>query len=340
MSGSADDREAKLAEYDEHVAKFSEATTLEDRDELAWALLSRGAALRELGREKEALASFEEVVSRFDGASEVELQARVAVALGRGADVLLELKRPEEAVAACDAALSRFAGNSDARFRPSISFALRLRGRALLNLGRVWEAAEAYQQYVRDFSPPEPAALYGLAECLTQLGRCEEALPAIDAYLAAVSESAEPVEPRWPAYLLLVKARHLIALGEFQEARASCEKVIDLLRGIASERNLREYLAGALLRRAAILALEGETQEVDLAVAEIEELRHEDERLLVNFEPAELEALQQGLERLSDDSEVGAGEREFVTLEGEAGNVYGIEFVDFRNIPDDPGDLE
>jgi tetratricopeptide (TPR) repeat protein len=334
-----DDWEAQVAEYDELVSDLSEATTLEDRDWLAWALISHGEALEKLGRAKEALASYEEVVARFDDAPEVELHARVASALGRSARALLELKRPEEALAACDALLSRFAENSDARFLPSISYGVLLRGRALWTLGRKWEAAETNQRHLRDFSPASFEALFGLARSLSQLGCHEEAVAAIDEYLTAIGDSSEPVDPWWIAYLLLARARHLIVLGKLPKALASCEEVIELLSG-AVELELRASLAGALLRKAAILALDEQTAEVGAALDQVTKLRHEGEQLLVNFEPDELEALQPGLARLSGELEAFAGEPDLVTFEGEGGNIYGFELIDFRDIPDDLRDLD
>jgi tetratricopeptide (TPR) repeat protein len=333
------DWEAQLAEYDEIVSGLSAPTTLPERDELAWALLERGDVLDKLGRARDALASYEEVVARFDNASEDELRVRVALALERSAFVLLELKRPEEALGACDQMLARFTQSSDAEFAPSISSVLLLRGSALWTLGRKWEAAETYQRHLHDFSPPSFLALFSLARALSQLGRHEEALATIDEYLTVKSDASEQVEPWWIAYFLLAKARHLIVLGKLPEALASCEEVIDLLRG-AAERDLREPLAGALLRKAAILAMDEQTAEVEAVLDEVTKLRHEGEQLLVNFEADELEALKPGLAGLSGELEAFVGEPNLLTFEGERGNIYGFELIDFRDIPDDLRDLD
>jgi hypothetical protein len=45
-------------------------------------------------------------------------------------------------------------------------------------------------------------------------------------------------------------------------------------------------------------------------------------------------------ERLEDESEANHDDRKFVTFEGEGGNEYGVEVVDFGNIPDDLRDRD
>jgi tetratricopeptide (TPR) repeat protein len=335
----SDDWEAKVAEYDEAISNRWEVTTLEDRDWLAWALIERGQALEQLGRLKEALASYEELVARFDDAPEADIQERVAIALAQTTLVLRKLKRPEDALAVCDAVLSRFGETADERFAPSISYALQVRGQALLTLGRVWEAAETYQRHLHDFPPATLTTLVGLAKSLSQLRRHEEAVAAIDAYLTARADAAEPLPHRWTAYYLLAKARHLIVLGKSCEALATCEEVIDLLTGDADP-NARELLAGALLRKAAIVALDEETDAARAALDEALMLRTEDDQmLLVNFEPDELEELKHGLARLSAPEALDSNpDLLWVQDEGEAR--YGIKLFDFRNIPDDLRDLD
>jgi tetratricopeptide (TPR) repeat protein len=322
---------AQLAEADELISDLSDAATLEDRERLGRALTDRGQAFVELGRTQEALASLDEVVARFDDASEPELSLRVAVALGDKARVLLALDRSKEALSACDAVLSRFARNSDARFLPWVEYAALLRAKALRTLGREAEAVEAYQQYLRDFSPRSRTALAGLARALGQLGRHEEAVVASDLYLNAASESSEPVEPLWIVEFLLAKARHLIVLGQLRTALASCEEVIDLLRG-AEDREARESLAGALLRKAAILALE----EDDAATAALDELltvRHKDGQLRVNFAADELEKLKHGLARVPGHPEAEAGEPDVLWLQGGDADAYGFKVAhDLRDL--------
>jgi tetratricopeptide (TPR) repeat protein len=335
----SDDWEAKVAEYDEVISDLPEAATLLDRDRLAWALGSRGWALLKLSRAREALASYDEVVARFDDAPEVELRVHVALALEGRASAFLGLKRPDEALAVCDDMLSRYTDVSDERFASSISFALLTRGAALWRLGRNWEAAETYQKHLQQFSPPSLVALFGLARSSSAVGRHEEAIAAIDAYLNAVAEASEPVDAWWIAFFLRAKARHLIVLGKLREALVPCEQAVDLFRG-TSEPALRESLAGMLLRKAAILALDEESDAAAAALDEALALRTEDdEMLLVDFEPDELEELKQGLARLSDDP-AGYESDPDLLWQRDGEQAYGIKVVDLRNLADDLRDLD
>ena len=64
--------------YDDLVGRFQEATEPELREQVARALVNKGGALGDLGRNEEAIAVYNQVVDRFGDAPEPELREQVA----------------------------------------------------------------------------------------------------------------------------------------------------------------------------------------------------------------------------------------------------------------------
>ena len=97
-----------IAVYDDVIAGFGDATEPMLREQVARALLNKGAALAELDRFVEAIAGHDDIVARFGDATEPVLREQVARALLNKGGALGELDRFVEAIAGYDDVVARF----------------------------------------------------------------------------------------------------------------------------------------------------------------------------------------------------------------------------------------
>ena len=87
--------EEAIAVCDDVVGRFGAASEPPLREQVANAMLSKGASLGALGRNEEAIAVFDDVVERFGAASELPLREQVLKAMSNKALARMRLGRSE-----------------------------------------------------------------------------------------------------------------------------------------------------------------------------------------------------------------------------------------------------
>ena len=107
--------EDQLAECEDAIARYGDATNLEGRARVAWALAAKALPLFEQGHVEEALAACDELLARYGAASEVEIREQVAAGLYNKGAILDMLHQRGEAVAALGALLAKFSEGESER---------------------------------------------------------------------------------------------------------------------------------------------------------------------------------------------------------------------------------
>lgn len=245
-------------------------------EQLAWALVSKGHALGELGRFEEALATFDEVVSKFGDTSELRSSVWVAKALvGRGY-WLFKLNRLEEALTAFEELVRRYGDSPEPLLRESVARALFNKSFCLgQSRGREEEIA-AYEELVRRFGDEAGAsvgewvamALYNKGYRLGELNRPEEAVAAFDEVVRRYGDAAELPLRVQVAMALVGRGNRLHGLSRSQEALDSYDEVLRRY-GDAAETRLRAEVAGALFNKGKQL---GDLNRREEAVATFDEV--------------------------------------------------------------------
>jgi tetratricopeptide (TPR) repeat protein len=248
------------------IESLRDATELDERDRLGWALLSKAALLRELERGEEALPVLDEVIERLDGTP--ELEHRVASALAGKAAALDDLQRRGEALAVSEDFVSRFGETTDEQTRPHVVYALNRKSSILIKLKRYEDAIRVVDDLLARFrDATEPAvrdllgsALYNKAISLEKLKRRDAAVAAYDEMLE-MSDS----DPKRVARALTYEGALLWKLDRWQESSQAYGEVVDRFAG-ATDPSLRAYVTYSLHRRAANLVVLGREPEARAAL--------------------------------------------------------------------------
>ncbi|HWW02670.1 MAG TPA: tetratricopeptide repeat protein [Candidatus Acidoferrum sp.] len=212
-------------------------------EQVAWALVNRGASFGAQGRSEEAIADFTRVIELRDAPIEP-----VAMALANRGIGLGLLGRTEEAIADYTRAINLSGAPvkqvATALFNRGVGFGVR---------GRTEEAIADFTRIIelRD-APIEPVAM-ALANRgigLGLLGRTEEA---IADYTRAIDFPSAPAEA--VASALINRGAILGRLGRLQEGIADFTRIVDLPKAPPG------YVAQALYNRGAAFGRVGQTQE-------------------------------------------------------------------------------
>ena len=193
---------ATSVEMHDAEADFTEPAHI--AQQVASALVNRGAALAALNRHGEALAASNEALRRMsDIAEPARVAQQVASALVNRGAALAALNRHGEALAASNEALRRMSDIAEpARVAQQVASALVNKGAALAALNRHGEALAASNEALRRMSDiAEPArvaqqvasALVNKGAALAALNRHGEALAASNEALRRMSDVAEPL---------------------------------------------------------------------------------------------------------------------------------------------------
>ena len=173
-------------------------------EDLADALNSYGASLRDLGRHRDALAAKEEALALYRdlAAANPAHQPSLAGALNSYGTSLRDLGRHRDALAAEEEALALYRDLAAANpaHQPSLANALNSYGASLRDLGRHREALAAEEEALalyRDLAAANPAHQPDLARALNNygislrdLGRHRDALAALEEALALCRDLA------------------------------------------------------------------------------------------------------------------------------------------------------
>jgi tetratricopeptide (TPR) repeat protein len=259
-----------------------EAGTSED---LANALQSRGASLRDLGRYQEALADFEEALAlwRELAAANPAHQPNLARTLQNRGASLRDLGRHQGALADFEEALAlwRELAAANPAHQPSLANTLQNRGASLRDLGRHQEALADDEEALvlwRELAAANPAHQPNLAGTLQNrgtsvrdLGRYQEALADFEEALALWRElaAANPAHQPNLARTLQSRGASLRDLGRSEDALADFEEALALYRELAAANPAHQpSLANTLQNRGISLQDLGRHQE---ALADFEE---------------------------------------------------------------------
>ncbi|MEO5373514.1 MAG: hypothetical protein H7840_04460 [Alphaproteobacteria bacterium] len=225
-------------------------------DQVAMALVAKGAVLGEMKRDDEAVAAYEQVEARFGSATEPALRERVARALFNKGFSLGKLERYDEEIAAYEQVEARFGSATEPALRERVAKALVNKGVALERLERFDEAVAAYDQVEAHFgSATEPAlreqvamALINKGVALGTLKRDDEAMAAYEQVEARFGSATDPALPEQVAMALVNKGVALGKLKRDDEAVTAYEQV-EVRFGSATEPALREQVAEALVNK-------------------------------------------------------------------------------------------
>jgi tetratricopeptide (TPR) repeat protein len=239
-------REEAVAAYDQVLDRYGDDPAL--REQVARALVNKGATLGGLGRPEEAVAAFDLVLDRYGDDPAPALREQTAMALVNKGARLGFMGRQEEAVAAYDQVLDRY--GDDPALREQAATALFYKGVRLGFMGRPEEAVAAYDQVLDRYGDdPAPAlrevierarralaapalreqaarALVYKGEELGELGRLEEAVAAFDQVLDRYGDDPAPALREEAAMALVNKGAALGELGRPEEAVAAYDQVL------------------------------------------------------------------------------------------------------------------
>jgi tetratricopeptide (TPR) repeat protein len=244
-----------------------------------------GRALRNEGREEEALGHFEVAVSFFRGAGPTAGEA-LAGSLNDLGIALAAVGRREEALAAAEEAVQLYRDLAAARpdaFRPDLALSLANLGSRLDAVGRREAALAATEEAMRllrelagavpdAFRPDLARSLNNLGIALAAVGRRDEALAATEEAVGLYRElaTARPDAFRPDLALSLANLGAMVAaVGRREAALAAAEEAAGLYRELATARPdaFRRDLAASLSNLANGLKAVGRREEA-LAAAE------------------------------------------------------------------------
>ncbi|RCJ26130.1 hypothetical protein A6770_26715 [Nostoc minutum NIES-26] len=185
-------------EYEASLIFYNQALKIQHDFHYAW--YNKGNALKNLGRNEEAIASYDQAL---------KIQPDFHYAWNGKGNALKNLGRNEEAIASYDQAL---------KIQPDFHYAWNGKGNALKNLGRNEEAIASYDQALK-IQPDFHYAWNGKGNALVNLGRNEEAIASYD--------QALKIQPDFH-YAWNGKGNALVNLGRNEEAIASYDQALKI----------------------------------------------------------------------------------------------------------------
>ncbi len=160
-SGNWAARRRQIAVYDGLSLSFGAATEPAFSEQVARALVNKGATLGAIGRSKRgAIAVYDEVDARFGAASQPALREQVAKALVNKGVALEQLGRSEDAIAVYDEVVVKFDAASRSRRCTSKSPGRSpIKGAVLGQLGRSEDAIAVFDEVLAKFGAVNELAL-------------------------------------------------------------------------------------------------------------------------------------------------------------------------------------
>ncbi|GAA6615777.1 tetratricopeptide repeat protein [Scytonema sp. NUACC26] len=193
-----------LGNQEEAIANCEEAMRVDGNwvnitPATAW--FNRGIALRQLGRNSEALISFERATT---------ISPNYSVALASQCGVLIDLQRYEQAIQVCDNAIKTNGNWGKAKG----SLAWNNKALALFNLGRMSEAISSYEQALL-INPDDAASWDNQGMLLQKTGQYEKALISYN--------KATEVNPKY-SRAFMHRCETLNLMQKYEDALASCDR--------------------------------------------------------------------------------------------------------------------
>ena len=295
------DFQGVVAVCNEMVERFDETGDQTLLARMARVLIHGARARDELGELGLAVSAYEEVITRFGSSKSPDFQFPVALALLKKGDMQVQLGELGLAVGAYEEVITRFGSSDTPEIQVLVALALSQKGDMQVHLGELGSAVLAYDEVITRFgSSDAPEIQVLVAWALSQkgmmqikMGRAEEALQMceeLEGRLGALTDN-EKVVFTWRtryvhALALLLKKRHMMAMGVFRSAYAvfvpdnemmmseMLQFVPELIANGVSERDLVEVLsranAGALAPL--VVALRQRTGEAVRAPVEVLEV--------------------------------------------------------------------
>lgn len=163
---------AQLVVYDYVVKSLGDAPEVALQEQVALALMRKGAALDQLNLIEEGIAAYDEVVKRYGNAPETVLREKVARSLFNKGVMFFTLNRREEGVAAYDEVVKRYGNAPEAELRENVAIVLGIKGNRLGVLNRYEEAFAAYGEVMKRYgSAPEAKLRERVTMTLSGWGR-------------------------------------------------------------------------------------------------------------------------------------------------------------------------
>jgi tetratricopeptide (TPR) repeat protein len=271
-----------------HLVEVEGRVELEN--DLAIALMNKGAALRDLGRHKEAIDYYDEAIGIYRRLVEVEgrveLENDLAGALINKGTALWGFGRHSEAIDCYDEAIKirrRLVEEGRVELENDLAGALMNKGTALRDLGRLEEAIDYYDEAIGiyrrlvevegrvELANYLAMALMNKGTALRDLGRLEEAIDYYDEAIGIYRRLVE-VEGRVElandlAMALIGKGVALENLGHHSEAIDCYDEAIEIYRRLVEVEGrveLENYLAMALMNKGvALWALGRHSEAID-----------------------------------------------------------------------------
>jgi len=227
-------REEELKLYDavdERYGKSADPLVLE---QVATALVNKGAVLGKSGKPAEAIAVCDEVAKRFGDAKEPGIIEDVATALVNKGVALGESGKPSEANAVYDEVAKRFGDAKEPGIMEQVARALVNKGWALGKSGKPAEAISVYDEVAKRFgNSKEPGIIKQVATALAgkglALGRSDKFAEAITVYDEVAKRFGDAKDPGIVEEVARALAGRGLALeqsGKPAEAAAVYEELI------------------------------------------------------------------------------------------------------------------
>jgi tetratricopeptide (TPR) repeat protein len=236
LLGELGQLQEKITCYEEIVARFGDADSLEMRRQVARALLGQGAAWRALGREDKASAVFAEVAARVADATDPELRDYAMRAQYAVAHWHLTSGREVDALEVLASLLNRYSdAEPPAHSLGTFLSAFGLAASVADRLGNRSEAVRMYDDLIRRYRPhTEPeirasvaVAMVGKATAVGRAGDSEQAVELLDAALAHIGDPITPDLRNRAAEAQLFRGNWLERRGRPEQALADYREVVE-----------------------------------------------------------------------------------------------------------------
>ncbi|HYG47308.1 MAG TPA: AAA family ATPase [Allosphingosinicella sp.] len=238
----AGDSRHSLTLLDDLIARFGEATELALRQQVAWAMLFKGAVCGERDDWDEAFANYDEVIARYGQDLDPTLQMQVRTALLNKGVRLSEIGDHAEAIALWNQ-LIELASDGQRGQRLEVARALYNKGFVMGADGDDGGAIATYDELIAEFGESlEPAlseqvanALFGKGVKLGASGDNAGAITTYDELIARFGEAA-PTLRESVAKALFAKGSTLDAMCEWDAGIIEMEKSLAVFSELDKER--------------------------------------------------------------------------------------------------------
>ncbi|MBK5274852.1 MAG: AAA family ATPase [Desulfuromonadales bacterium] len=173
--------EQSISLFDKVIEQFSSSTENRLLSKVAFAMVGKGEALRQLNRHEEEIATYDDVVGRFADLREAPIREQVATALYHKGITLSSLNRSKEAIPVYDKVVACFADAHETNICEIVAMALVNKAIILSEYNCTEEAIAGFNEVVDRFAGMHELhekvarALSNKGTLLDKLNRYEEA---------------------------------------------------------------------------------------------------------------------------------------------------------------------